>query len=205
MIMAIRQQPTRTKNSYAYHLEPSRPRSRPCCLAGMTVIYVTRCAEWQSLPQVNLAESYQGQMYQFCSLKCQEKFRADPDRYSGNHPSTEPSITATESAVQVGTEFTCPMHPEIRQPGPGNCPKCGMTLEPVMPALDEEENPELRDFNRRFWWSLPLTVIVTVLAMAGHSLQLLPWLSSKLDRVRSGDTRDLMGRMALFCKGHSLC
>jgi Cu+-exporting ATPase len=51
-----------------------------------------------------------------------------------------------------------------------------MTLEPVMPALDEEENPELRDFARRFWWSLPLTVIVTVLAMAGHFITTLPWL-----------------------------
>lgn len=118
-------------------------------------------------------ESYQGQTYQFCSLKCQEKFRADPERYSGNVSSAESRVTSSESAVQTGTEFTCPMHPEIRQPGPGNCPKCGMTLEPVMPTLDEEENPELRDFARRFWWSLPLTVIVTVLAMAGHSLQLL--------------------------------
>lgn len=118
-------------------------------------------------------ESYQGQTYQFCSLKCQEKFRADPDRFSGNVSSSESRVTNPESAVQTGTEFTCPMHPEIRQPEPGNCPKCGMTLEPVMPALDEEENPELRDFARRFWGSLPLTVIVTVLAMAGHSLQLL--------------------------------
>ncbi|WP_283189506.1 heavy metal translocating P-type ATPase [Pseudomonas sp. PMCC200344] len=118
-------------------------------------------------------ESYQGQTYQFCSLKCQEKFRADPERYSGNVSSAESRVSTPESAVQTGTEFTCPMHPEIRQPGPGNCPKCGMTLEPVMPTLDEEENPELRDFARRFWWSLPLTVIVTVLAMAGHSLQLL--------------------------------
>ena len=118
-------------------------------------------------------ESYQGQTYRFCSLKCQEKFRADPERFSGNVSSAESRVTTPESAVQTGTEFTCPMHPEIRQPGPGNCPKCGMTLEPVMPALDEEENPELRDFARRFWWSLPLTVIVTVLAMAGHSLQLL--------------------------------
>ncbi|MHC8361192.1 heavy metal translocating P-type ATPase [Pseudomonas sp. LS2P72] len=118
-------------------------------------------------------ESYQGQTYQFCSLKCQEKFRADPERFSGNVSSAESRVTTPESAVQTGTEFTCPMHPEIRQPGPGNCPKCGMTLEPVMPALDEEENSELRDFARRFWWSLPLTVIVTVLAMAGHSLQLL--------------------------------
>lgn len=118
-------------------------------------------------------ESYQGQTYRFCSLKCQEKFRADPERFSGNVSSAESRVTTPESAVQTGTEFTCPMHPEIRQSGPGNCPKCGMTLEPVMPALDEEENPELRDFARRFWWSLPLTVIVTVLAMAGHSLQLL--------------------------------
>ena len=118
-------------------------------------------------------EAYQGQTYQFCSLKCQEKFRADPERFSGNVSSAESRVTTPESAVQTSTEFTCPMHPEIRQSGPGNCPKCGMTLEPVMPALDEEENPELREFARRFWWSLPLTVIVTVLAMAGHSLQLL--------------------------------
>jgi Cu+-exporting ATPase len=60
------------------------------------------------------------------------------------------------------------MHPEIRQDQPGTCPKCGMTLEPVMPALDEEDDPELRDFQRRFWWTLPLTVVVTALAMAGH-------------------------------------
>jgi P-type Cu+ transporter len=63
--------------------------------------------------------------------------------------------------------YTCPMHPEIRQLGPGACPKCGMALEPVMPTLDEGPNPELVDFSRRFWWTLPLTIIVFVLAMAG--------------------------------------
>jgi Cu+-exporting ATPase len=63
------------------------------------------------------------------------------------------------------------MHPEIRQSLPGNCPKCGMTLEPLIPESEEEENPELRDFQRRFWWTLPLTVIVTVLAMFGHQFQ----------------------------------
>ncbi len=62
------------------------------------------------------------------------------------------------------------MHPEIRQPHPGNCPKCGMTLEPVMPEAEEQDNPELADFQRRFWATLPLTVVVTVLAMAGHRL-----------------------------------
>ncbi len=80
--------------------------------------------------------------------------------------------SASAPSGDMATEYTCPMHPEIRQPSPGICPKCGMTLEPVMPALEEEDNPELKDFTRRFWWSLPLTVIVTVLAMAGHALSL---------------------------------
>ena len=73
----------------------------------------------------------------------------------------------------TGTIYTCPMHPEIRQDHPGSCPKCGMTLEPLLPELEEDENPELRDFTRRFWWTLPLTVIVTVLAMFGHQLGLM--------------------------------
>ena len=72
----------------------------------------------------------------------------------------------------AGTIYTCPMHPEIRSDRPGNCPKCGMTLEPLMPELGEDDNPELRDFSRRFWWTLPLTVVVTLLAMVGHRLQL---------------------------------
>ena len=71
-----------------------------------------------------------------------------------------------------GTIYTCPMHPEVRQDHPGTCPKCGMALEPELPGLDDGENPELVDFRRRFWWSLPLTVAVTVLAMSGHRLQL---------------------------------
>jgi Cu+-exporting ATPase len=67
------------------------------------------------------------------------------------------------------------MHPEIRQDHPGTCPKCGMALEPVLPDLDaEEENPELRDFRRRFWWTLPLTVIVATLAMFGHHWSWMP-------------------------------
>ena len=64
------------------------------------------------------------------------------------------------------------MHPEIRQDHPGNCPKCGMTLEPLIPELEEDEDPELRDFRRRFWWTLPLTIIVTFLAMFGHQMNL---------------------------------
>ena len=80
---------------------------------------------------------------------------------------------ATSAAVPMeapaGTIYTCPMHPEVQQDHPGNCPKCGMSLEPVIP-LDEEDNSELIDFQHRFWWTLPLTVVVTILAMFGHRL-----------------------------------
>ncbi len=79
----------------------------------------------------------------------------------------------TPGTIPPGTIYTCPMHPEIRQDRPGTCPKCGMTLEPEMPGLEEGENVELADFRRRFWWTLPLTVVVTLLAMAGHRLDLM--------------------------------
>src|SRR5688572_2730681 len=105
-----------------------------------------------------------GTAYYFCSAGCKAKFAADPGKYLA------PPAAQPPAAMPEGTMYTCPMHPEIRQPGPGACPKCGMALEPEMPALDDEENPELTDFRRRFWWTLPLTVIVTALAMFGHSL-----------------------------------
>lgn len=73
-----------------------------------------------------------------------------------------------------GMMYTCPMHPQIRQQGPGTCPICGMALEPEMPGLDDEDNPELRDFSRRFWWTLPLSTVVLVLAMFGHYFPQLP-------------------------------
>jgi P-type Cu+ transporter len=89
------------------------------------------------------------------------------------HPTAEmqsaPAGEVTMDKSQV--LYTCPMHPEIRQDHAGSCPKCGMALEPVQPSLNEDENPELADFTRRFWWTLPLTVVVTVLAMLGHRLQ----------------------------------
>ncbi|MFZ5959524.1 heavy metal translocating P-type ATPase [Pseudomonas knackmussii] len=111
---------------------------------------------------------YAGEGYRFCSEKCLAKFKAAPERYgAGAHEAT--ANPPPEAGV---TWYTCPMHPEVRQPGPGNCPKCGMTLEPVLPELEQEENPELKDFSRRFWWTLPLTVVVTLLAMGGHALSL---------------------------------
>jgi Cu+-exporting ATPase len=102
-----------------------------------------------------------GRVIRFCSANCLAKFEADPQRYL--RPSPESAGMAPPA-----TEYTCPMHPEIRQRGPGTCPKCGMTLEPVLPEFEEGENPELADFRRRFWWTLPLTLLVTLIAMSGH-------------------------------------
>jgi Cu+-exporting ATPase len=107
-----------------------------------------------------------GRPYWFCSAGCRTKFLTQPQKYLA--PGAAPAEPTPADAA--GTVYTCPMHPEIRQDHSGNCPKCGMTLEPVMPSLDDEENPELADFTRRFWWTLPLTVVVTVLAMFGHQL-----------------------------------
>lgn len=109
--------------------------------------------------------SFEGQDYHFCSHKCLDKFKATPASYvRGDRTGVSPAPAPT------GTIYTCPMHPEIRQDHTGNCPKCGMTLEPVMPSLEEDDSPEIREFQRRFWWTLPLTAIVFVLAMFGERL-----------------------------------
>ncbi len=104
--------------------------------------------------------THDGRAILFCSAKCLAKFEADPQRYLAPVP-------VPEEAAAAGTEYTCPMHPEVRQIGPGTCPKCGMALEPVLPELEAGENPELADFRRRFWWTLPLTGLVTLIAMSG--------------------------------------
>ena len=117
-----------------------------------------------------------GKRYYFCSAGCKTKFNANPGHYTTAklievQKISTPSVGAPQPNM-AGTIYTCPMHPEIRQDKPGNCPICGMTLEPLIPELEEGENKELIDFQRRFWWTLPLTVIVATLAMVGHNLNL---------------------------------
>jgi Cu+-exporting ATPase len=102
---------------------------------------------------------YQGETYHFCGLNCAAKFRADPDRY------LKPTEPAPAAGAQV--EYTCPMHPEVRQLGPGNCPICGMALEP-RGVSGEEINPELVDMTRRFWISLALTVPTLLLMFSAQ-------------------------------------
>jgi Cu+-exporting ATPase len=119
---------------------------------------------------------HEGRPFYFCSARCQSKFEADPSAYVAKTaappaaPAAPAAFVTPSKEEPAGAIYTCPMHPEIRQDHPGNCPKCGMTLELVVPTLDDDENPELGSFTRRFWWTLPLTVIVTTLAMFGHQL-----------------------------------
>lgn len=113
------------------------------------------------------ASLYNKQTYYFCSGRCKSKFEVDPSKFI-NHQDAR--LEASNTVTTVGTIFTCPMHPEIQQNHQGNCPKCGMALEPVTPSLDTEENTELKDFTKKFWWTLPLTIIVTILSMFGYML-----------------------------------
>jgi Cu+-exporting ATPase len=94
---------------------------------------------------------YGGKLYHFCSGSCRERFRANPSAFVGGPP--PPAVAGSDAEA----EYTCPMHPEIRQTGPGSCPICGMALERVTVTLEEHPNEELEDMTRRFWWSLALT------------------------------------------------
>lgn len=126
------------------------------------------------------------EIYFFCSEHCLHKFLQNPSQYLVSKPVThefQPD-TAHEQA-QENAIYICPMHPEIKQKKPGVCPKCGMALELEQPQLDKDDNPELLDFQRRFWFTLPLSILVAVLAMFGHktalfSMTLQSWLELTL-------------------------
>jgi len=104
---------------------------------------------------------YRGETFHFCSAGCRTKFAADPVAYLEKD-------SKPKAAVPEGTIYTCPMHPEIRQAGPGSCPICGMALEPEVASLDAPPNPELVDMTRRFWVGLVLALPAIVLEMGGH-------------------------------------
>ncbi|WP_081909844.1 heavy metal translocating P-type ATPase [Pseudidiomarina atlantica] len=143
------------QSEHPHHVDPSHtdaPLSDPVC--GM------RVTENSSHHM-----EHEGKSFYFCSTKCLGRFRDDPEKYLDPTKSEEHT-----TPHEPGTTYTCPMHPEILQDHPGTCPKCGMALEPLMPSLDDDNNPELKDFSRRFWWTLPFTVIVTILAMFGPQL-----------------------------------
>jgi Cu+-exporting ATPase len=102
----------------------------------------------------------EGETFYFCSEKCREKFKKDPEGWISGEAGKKEAEEAPPGAI-----YTCPMHPEVEQEGPGSCPECGMDLEPRMPSGEEEESEELRSMRRRFWVCLPLSLAVLVLAM----------------------------------------
>ena len=107
-----------------------------------------------------------GKTYYFCSAGCRAKFMAAPATYLKPKPAPVPSATT------AGTIYTCPMHPQIRQIGPGSCPICGMALEPLIAAGEVGSNPELADMTRRFWIGLALSVPVVALGMFSELLRI---------------------------------
>ena len=148
------------------HGKPATPGALIDPVCGMTVA-----------PESPHKASHDGARYVFCSAGCRTKFMADPVRY------LKPE-TVEAAGLPAGTQYTCPMHPQIVQDKPGSCPICGMALEPLMPSLDDEESPELADFRRRFWWTLPLSAVSLSFAMFGHRANLLaPGASSWFELV----------------------
>jgi heavy metal translocating P-type ATPase len=121
-----------------------------------------------------------GQTYHFCSERCQAKFEANPETYltrqaaqpahpGHDHDNHRTDLEAGASAAPgEATEWTCPMHPEIRRPGPGSCPICGMALEPVTVTADSGPSPELANMTRRFWMGVALSIPVVVLGMGAE-------------------------------------
>jgi len=119
---------------------------------------------------------YHGHPYHFCSAGCQAKFAADPEHYL--------TVKDDPKPAPPGTLYTCPMHPEIVQKGPGPCPICGMALEPMGITAEEPPNEELIDFTRRLWVAVPLSLIIAAIDMSAHVLgiRLLPFLSPQAEQ-----------------------
>ncbi len=129
---------------------------------------------------------YKGTTYHFCCDGCRQKFAADPEQYLAKaaeghalHHHHGPAVS--DKPMPKGTLYTCPMHPEIVQEGPGSCPICGMGLEPMVPTGDEGPNPELVDMTRRLIVATPLAAALLVVEMSRHlfGLDLLPFLSAR--------------------------
>jgi Cu+-exporting ATPase len=141
-----------------HHRQPTQDGARdPVC--GMTVDPHT----------AKHRHTHKGRPYYFCSARCREKFIADPARY----------LNPQTAAAPADAIYTCPMHPEVRQPGPGSCPICGMALEPEIVSADAPPNPELADMTRRFWIGLALALPVFILEMGGHLIDLHAWVGQQ--------------------------
>jgi len=156
------------KISKGVEVEPSMFKEVDLGMAGKAMTATTRsgvkdpvCGMTVDPNATSHRDTYHGRSYYFCSAGCQTKFVAHPTKYLTEQP-------AFVEEAPPGTIYTCPMHPKIRQVGPGNCAICGMTLEPVTATAEVAPNRELADMTRRFWVGLVLTLPVLVLEMGGH-------------------------------------
>ena len=129
-----------------------------------------------------LTLEHDGTAYHFCSQRCRDRFQQDPSAYVqavGGPGGIPPATSPVQGEV---AEWTCPMHPEIRRPGPGSCPICGMALEPVTVTADAGPSPELADMTRRFWVATALTIPIVILEMGRHFV---PWLHDLIPATAS--------------------
>jgi Cu+-exporting ATPase len=117
-------------------------------------------------PSTPLRMDHRGTTYYFCAPSCLERFRSNPARFLDRAGAESSGMHGDASASDPDAIYTCPMHPEVRQQGPGACPICGMALEPATVSLDEGPNPELIDMTRRFWIAAALALPVMAFAMA---------------------------------------
>ena len=151
------------KTKFASEPEKYRTATDPVC--GMSV----------DRSSAEHMAKHAGERFYFCSARCQKRFEAEPEEFLGDRPAPEP--------MPAGTKYTCPMDPEIVRDEPGDCPICGMALEPMAPSLDDGPNPELVDFRRKLWIGGPLAGAVFLLEMGAHlGLPFESWLGATAHR-----------------------
>jgi len=163
------------------HLDHDQAANKAAAAATGATAKDPVCGMTVNVATAKLQHEHDGKPYYFCSGGCLARFKADPAKYLAGGPVgmhehgpalvslTVPSARVGESRLKETSDqatYTCPMHPEVRQQGPGSCPICGMALEPLEFAAEEEANPELIDMTRRFWICLALTTPVFLLAMS---------------------------------------
>jgi P-type Cu+ transporter len=155
--------------AHAGHHHGTAAQAKSCCggkhgdadkAAGAAVAIDPVCGMSVNRETAKHRFAYNGQDYFFCSARCRERFEAEPEKF------LQPK--QPEPAAPAGAIYTCPMHPEVRQVGPGSCPICGMALEPEQVSLDDKPDPELIDMTRRFWIALVLTLPVFTIETGSH-------------------------------------
>jgi P-type Cu+ transporter len=154
----------RTSHEHVHHRGQHHDHHGPAQEAGATTLVTDPVCGTKVDPATSTRRmEHGGGVFHFCSAGCRDKFASEPAKYLA--PKAAASAPASGGGEAI---YTCPMHPEVRQKGPGNCPICGMALEPLSITAEAGPNPELVDMTRRFWVGLALTLPIVVLEMGTH-------------------------------------